>query len=315
MRNPKKRLVRRVSKVLIASVTTLAIVGALFFVTWGRDIPVLNPSGTIADQEFILIAITTGLGIFVVVPVFVLLFSIAWKYRATNEKAPYEPELEGNRKLEALWWGIPLFIILVLAIITWVSTHNLDPYKSLKSDITPVKVQVVSLNWKWLFIYPELGVATVNYMNIPKNTPIDLTLTSDAPMNSFWVPALAGQVYTMSGMSTRLHLMADTVGTFNGSSTNISGDGYAGMSFKVYSMEESDFVSWARKAADSKDMLTAKTYAKLAENSVNNPEATYMLMAPTLYDDIVMKYMHTKADNSEHEESHDHEHSHEGMNH
>lgn len=316
MRNPNKRLVRRVIQVLVSSLITLAIVGALFFVTWGRDIPVLNPSGTIADQEFILIAITTGLGIFVVVPVFVLLFSIAWKYRASNEKAIYEPELEGNRKLEALWWGIPCLIILVLAVITWVSTHALDPYKTLKSDITPVKVQVVSLNWKWLFIYPEYGIATVNYMNIPKDTPINLELTSDAPMNSFWVPALAGQVYSMSGMSTKLHFMADSTGTFNGSSTNISGDGYADMNFKVYSLNEPDFVNWTRKAAKSSNMLTAASYEKLAKDSVKNPETTYMLMASTLYDDIVMKYMHEDgAHDHDHAQEKAHDDSHEGMSH
>lgn len=315
MRNPNKRLVRRVVQVLVSSLITLAIVGALFFVTWGRDIPVLNPSGTIADQEFILIAITMGLGIFVVVPVFVLLFSIAWKYRASNEKAIYEPELEGNRKLEALWWGIPCLIILVLAVITWVSTHALDPYKTLKSDITPVKVQVVSLNWKWLFIYPEYGIATVNYMNIPKDTPINLELTSDAPMNSFWVPALAGQVYSMSGMSTKLHFMADSTGTYNGSSTNISGDGYADMNFKVYSLNESDFVSWTRKSAKSSNMLTAASYEKLAEESVKNPETTYILMASTLYDDIVMKYMENGGHDHDHSYDETHNDSYEGVNH
>lgn len=317
MRNNKKRLVRRGTQALIGSVVAVAIVAVLFFVTEGRDMPVLNPSGTIADQQFVLIMITVVLGVFVVIPVFILLFVIAWKYRATNKTAKYEPELDGNRGLEALWWGIPLVIIFLLAIITWVSTHALDPYKKLESEVTPVKVQVVSLDWKWLFIYPDYNVATLNYMNMPKDTPIELTLTSDAPMNSFWVPALAGQVYTMTGMSTKLHFMSDSVGTFNGASANISGEGYADMSFKVYSQNETDFEAWMRKATQSPDILNDSRYKELATRGIDTSEKTFTLESAGLYHSIVMKYMHPTPQTNETHMMDDGKmmdgHSHEGM--
>lgn len=292
MRDKKRWPWRRVAQVSISGVIALAIVGALIYVSHGREIPVLAPSGTIASQQALLIAITVGLGIFVVVPVFILLFTIAWKYRASNKKAKYDPEFEGHAGLEALWWGIPFAIIGILAVITWVSTRALDPYKPLESDVTPVNVQVISLEWKWLFIYPDYGVATMNYANIPKDTPINLTLTSDAPMNSFWVPALAGQVYTMTGMSTKLHFMANKVGTYSGASANISGEGFADMRFKVYAMDESEFEHWMQKALRSPDILTTERYAELAKKGSDPNEKTFVLKSKTLYDDVVMKYMH-----------------------
>lgn len=292
MRNDKKRFIKRSLQVFASSFFAVAVIGAVIFVTQGREIPVLAPSGTIAQQQFILILITVGLGFFVVVPVFILLFAIAWKYRAGNKKAKYDPELEGNRGLELLWWGIPCLIILALAVITYISTHALDPYKELESDKKPVAVQVIALEWNWLFIYPEYGTATLNYMNIPEKTPINLTITSDAPMNTFWVPALAGQVYAMSGMSSKLHLMADGLGTYNGATTNISGEGYADLRFKVYSINEQDFKAWAENAAKSPDGLTSTEYARISDYTASKPETTFMLMAPTLYDDVIMKYMH-----------------------
>ena len=223
MRKDKKRDFRRVKQVLISSGIAVLILAILVFVSYGRDMPVLNTKGLIADQERDLILLTFGLGLLVVIPVFIMLFGIAWKYRASNTKAKYEPEFASHKGIEAIWWGIPCAIILLLGIITAISTHALDPYKPITSSVKAVEVQVISLNWKWLFIYPDQGIATVNYLNIPKDTPINFTITSDAPMNSFWIPALAGQVYSMTGMSTKLHVMANDVGTFNGASANISG--------------------------------------------------------------------------------------------
>jgi len=319
MRNDKKRVLWRASQIFASSFIAVAIIGTLVYFTQGREIPVLNPQGTIADQQYILILITVALGIFVVVPVFVLLTVIAVKYRAGNKKAKYDPELEGNKVLEFLWWGIPCVIILALAIITYISTHALDPYKELESSKTPVTVQVIALNGNWLFLYPEHDAATLNFMNIPEDTPINLTITSDAPMNSFWVPALAGQVYAMSGMSTKLHIMADSEGSYQGTTANISGEHYADMRFKVYSMKEAEFTTWVKKAAASDNMLTSATYTKLVEPSANKPEATYMLMVPNLFDDVIMKYMgHGETDTTEHTEemTHNNEtHSHEGMTH
>ena len=291
MRKDKKRNLHRVRQVVISSLVTLAIIALLIFVTVGRDIPVLNPQGLIAEQERNLIIITTAMGLFVVIPVFIMLFAVAWRYRASNRKAIYRPDFESHRGFEALWWGIPCVIIIILGIITAVSTHALDPYKPLDSNVKPVKVQVIAMEWKWLFIYPDKGIATLNYLNIPKDTPIDFTITSDAPMNSLWIPALAGQVYAMSGMSTQLHLMANSVGTYNGSSSNISGDGFADMTFKVNSMNETDFTTWATSSTTSKNIMTQDEYKKLSVPSHNNPETTYMLMDTSLYNEVIMKYM------------------------
>lgn len=322
MRNDKKRVLWRAFQIFASSFIAVAIIGTLVFFTQGRDIPVLDPQGTIAEQQYVLILITVALGVFVVVPVFVLLAVIAIKYRAGNTKAKYDPDLEGNKVLEFFWWGIPCLIILALAIITHISTHALDPYKELASTKEPVTVQVIALKGNWLFLYPNDDTATLNFMNIPEDTPVNLSITSDAPMNSFWVPALAGQVYAMSGMTTKLHIMADAPGSYNGTTANISGETYAEMRFKVHSMTEADFATWLKEAAQSDNMLTSEAYAKLAGPEGRKSETTYMLMAPNLFDDVIMKYMsHEKTDTTEKAEDTSHDHAstddthHEGMSH
>ncbi len=299
MRKDKKRILKRVTQVLISSFVAVAIIGVLTYVMQGREIPVLDTHGTIANQQRDLILLTFGLGLLVVVPVLALLFGVAWKYRAGNTKASYQPEFDGHLGLEALWWGIPCLIIIVLAIITAISTHALDPYKPLESKAEPIKIQVVALEWKWLFIYPDHGVATLNYANIPEDTPINLTITSDAPMNSFWVPALAGQVYAMSGMSTKLHLMADAPGSFKGMSANLSGDGFADMRFSMNALTSTEFSKWVIRSADSTHKLDKASYTKLAEQSKDNSEKTYALMNNDLYNEVIMKYMSPKAEGSE----------------
>ena len=291
MRNQKKRQLRWVKQLLFATLIAIIILDVLFLVTQGRDMPVLDTHGLIADQERNLILLTTGLGLLVVIPVFIMLFSIAWRYRASNTKAKYEPDFESHRGLEALWWGIPIVIIIILAVITAVSTHALDPYKPIDSQKKPVTIQVVAMEWKWLFIYPDENIATLNYVNIPEKTPVNFTITSDAPMNSLWIPALAGQVYAMSGMSTKLHIMADSVGTYRGSSANISGDGFADMYFNVNSLSASDYASWVRTSVSSKNELTSESYKKLSSPSHKNPETTYQLLNTELYNEIIMKYM------------------------
>lgn len=295
MRNDKKRAIWRAFQIFSSSFIAVAIIGTLVYVTQGREIPVLNPQGLIANQQYTLIMITVILGAFVVLPVFGLLFGIAWKYRAGNTKAKYDPELEGNTKLEILWWTIPCLIILALAVITHISTHALDPYKEIPSHKPAVTVQVISLKWNWLFIYPEDGIATLNYMNIPEDTPVNLSITADSPMNSFWVPALAGQVYAMTGMQTKLHIVADSVGTYNGSTTNISGEGYADMRFKVYSMKDDAYNSWKTQAVQSKTALSDATYDDYADAHEHKPEITFMLMTPTLFNEVIMKYMQSEG--------------------
>ena len=298
MHKDKKRRLHIGIQVSFAIFVALVIIGALVFVTQGREMPVLNPQGTIAHQERDLILITTGLGMLIVIPVFIMLSVIAWRYRASNKKAKYQPQFDSHRGLEAVWWGVPVLFIIVLAVITVISTHALDPYKPLDSKVKPVSVQVIAMDWKWLFIYPEQNIATVNYLNIPKETPINFTITSDAPMNAFWIPALAGQVYAMAGMSTKLHVMADGVGTYSGVSSNISGDGFADMRFKVHSMNESDFASWAKEVSSSANELSAAGYERLSVPSRDNQQAEYVLVDKNLYNRAIMKYMYPSGEMS-----------------
>lgn len=276
---------------LVVGAILLVDAAVLVAVSLGRSFPILQPKGTIAHQEYTLILITVGLGVLVVVPVFILLFSIAWKYRAGNKKAKYQPEFSSHKGFEALWWGIPILIIIALAVITAISTHALDPKKELQSTQTPLKIQVVALQWRWLFIYPEEKIATLNYVIVPKDRPIEFSITSDAPMNSFWVPALGGQIYAMAGMSTKLNLMASEIGSYKGVSANISGEGFADMRFTVNAVTPNEFFAWVQEPSPTDSPLTSKSYKKLAEASHDTTKRSFALQNAGLYDEIIMKYM------------------------
>ena len=198
------------------------------------NLAVLNPVGEIAAQEKSLISTAVLLMLIVVVPVIIMVFLFAWKYRASSTKAKYTPNWAHNTWLEIVWWGIPSSIIIALATITWITTHKLDPYRPLDSKEKPVEIQVVALDWKWLFFYPEYNIATVNHIQIPVGRPINFRITADAPMNSFMIPQLGGQIYAMQGMETKIHLIAEKPGEFDGYSSNYSGHGLSGMNFKVH---------------------------------------------------------------------------------
>jgi cytochrome o ubiquinol oxidase subunit 2 len=256
-----------------------------------HNVAVLNPKGVVGHKERSLMIIAALLAVLVIVPVFTMTAVIAWKYRAGNTKAKYMPNWDHHRGMEFTWWAIPSAIILVLAVLTWTSSHSLDPYRPLTSNQTPVQIQVVALDWKWLFIYPEQHVATVNYFKMPVNTPVEFTITADAPMNSFWIPQLGGQIYAMPGMSTELHLEASTTGNYNGSSANISGKGFAGMKFVATATSQSDFEHWLQTTQRTSQHLDTAEYNGLAKPSENNKAATYSNADPELYDTIMMKYM------------------------
>jgi len=269
----------------------LAVVAIVAFIAHGHNVAVLNPKGLIALKERNLMVTATLLMLIVVVPVYILTFSIAWKYRAGNDKAKYMPDWDGHRALELTWWAIPAAIILTLAVITWQSTHELDPYKPLASTAKPLTIQVVAMQWKWLFIYPDQHIATVNEVRFPKDTPINFEITSDGPMNSFWIPQLGGQIYAMAGMETHLHLMANEAGTYRGSSANISGQGFAGMKFTAQATSQADFDAWVGATQHSPQRLGLDEYSRLSAPSQNNPPAYYALQEQDLYDREVMKYM------------------------
>ena len=273
----------------IAAIVGILVVGFGYFS--GVSIDVLQPQGEVATKQRDLIVFTLGLALIIVVPVFFMLFFFAWKYREGNHKARYTPDWDGNKWLEIVWWGIPCAIIGILSVITWQSSHDLDPYKPLSSAVKPVKVQVVSLQWKWLFIYPELGIATTNDLRFPEKTPVNFEITADSPMNSFWIPSLGGQVYAMSGMTTKLHLTADRMGEYKGSSTNISGEGYADMTFTARSLSKGDFDAWAKEVKTTGGVLDAGRYTALTQPGIVKESEYFALAEEDLYTDIVMKYM------------------------
>jgi cytochrome o ubiquinol oxidase subunit II len=255
---------------------------------------VFDPKGLIATEERGLIIHAVLLMLIVVVPVFILAFSIAWRYRAGNTKAVYTPDWENSPMEELVWWAVPLEIILVLGALTWSSTHQLDPSKPLAVSGTPLMVEVVALDWKWLFIYPELGIASVNELDFPVNRPVTFYITADAPMNSFWIPQLGGQIYAMSGMVTQLHLVANNVGTYNGASANYSGDGFADMKFAANAVTEDEFNAWVAGVKHSNQILDAATYRLLARPSTTTPQ-TYASVADNLYNSIVMQFMQPQS--------------------
>jgi cytochrome o ubiquinol oxidase subunit 2 len=302
-------------KLLPLALLAVAIVAAAGIILLkGANFAVLNPKGTIAQDQFELLIFTSLLSLIIVVPVFALTIYISIKYRAGNKKATYNPEWDRSRTAEAIWWLVPLALIGVLAVITWTSTHRLDPYKPLASEKRPITIQVVAMEWKWLFIYPEQNIAAVNFVQFPKDTPVNFEITADAPMNSFWIPQLGGQVYAMAGMKTKLHLQASHEGEYRGSSANISGEGFADMTFTAKATSEADFKAWIEQARRSDKTLSQGEYNSLAIPSKRNPPATYAARDETLYDTVIMKY--TKPgmmDGSTSYGTHDPAHEYEGM--
>lgn len=278
-------------KIILVIALLVALVLAVVSIVTHGHMPVLQPAGAIADKQRDLIILATALMLLVIVPVYILTFAIAWRYRASNTKAKYSPNLSGNRWLETIWWGIPMVIISILAVITWQTSHELDPFRPLVSSTKPIRIQVVALQWKWLFIYPDQKIATVNDVRFPAKTPINFELTSDAPMNSFWIPSLGSQIYTMAGMSTQVHLIANSTGVYRGSSANISGEGFAGMRFKAVSQSNKDFTAWVKHIKRNGKKLDTATYDKLAQPSANTPTSYYGEVDKNIYNRVVLKYL------------------------
>lgn len=263
---------------------------ALMTAGCGDRLIVLDPKGPVGEQQRDLIYISTALCLVVIVPVLVMTAVIVWRYRErSGSKAKYKPDWEHNGKLEAVWWGIPIVIIVILATVTVKYTHALEPSKPLESDVKPITIQVTSLDWKWLFYYPEQGIATVNYVQFPEDTPIKFLLTSDAPMNSFWIPQLGGQIYTMSGMAMTLHLQADEAGEYMGSGANFSGREFAKMRFTAKATSQQEFDAWVADVKKKEPALTEQTYKELAMPGVSDVRA-FSSFPVGLFDQTVKKY-------------------------
>lgn len=252
----------------------------------------LFPKGFIGTEERNLLLIMQALMLLVVVPVYVLTFIFSWRYRADNPKGVYDPDLIDNKLAEYIWWGFPLVMTLIVSVLTWIKTAELDPFKPIPSDNKEITIQVVALQWKWLFLYPEEKIASVNFLQIPVNVPVRFEITADAPMNSFWIPSLGGQIYAMPKMKTILNLIANAEGDFRGSSANLSGEGFAGMHFITRASQEKDYLQWVQIAKSSASRLDFKSYEQLAKPSTNSPVETFQLEDPDLFQQIINKFMH-----------------------
>jgi cytochrome o ubiquinol oxidase subunit II len=252
---------------------------------------ILDPKGLVAlgEKNWIVFALLLMFG--VAIGVFILLFTVVLKYRSPKSDAESTPDRDSNRWVMVSWWAIPAVVVLILAPLTWIKSHELDPFKPITSNQKPVTIQVVALQWKWLFIYPEQNIATVNYVQFPANTPINFELTADAPMNSFWIPQLGGQMYAMTGMGTKLHLIANEPGEYAGSTAEISGAGFAGMRFMAKATSTTDFESWVQSVKKFPAALDMAEYHNLATPSEDTPVTFYSSAEEDLYNKVMAKYM------------------------
>jgi cytochrome o ubiquinol oxidase subunit 2 len=279
-----KNGLRRLSSVISLIMMTILMTGC------SENIIVLNPKGASGKQQLDLILIATGLCAVIIVPVLILTFVIIWRYRhKPDRKAKYEPDWEHSTKLEVIWWSVPILIIAILGAVTVKYTYQLIPSKPLESEAKPIVIQVTSLDWKWLFQYPEQNIATVNYIQFPEDVPIQFELTSDAPMNSFWIPQLGGQIYTMSGMAMKLHLIADEPGSYLGMGANFSGREFGKMQFTAKATSQEEFDQWVASIRKTSPALTTEGYNELALPGVSE-KVTFSSIPKGLFQQIVTKY-------------------------
>jgi cytochrome o ubiquinol oxidase subunit 2 len=263
----------------------LALVAPLALTACNRG--VLDPAGPVASAEKTILINSTAIMLAIIIPTMIATLAFAWWFRRGNTKAVYRPDWEYSGAIEMVVWGIPVLTVMLLAGIAWIGSHDLEPSRPLKSSTPPLNVEVVSLDWKWLFIYPDQGVATVNQLVVPAGTPVNFKLTSATVWNVFWVPQLGTMIYTMPRMTTRLNLQADKQGSFNGLSGHFSGDGFPGMQFQVQSLPAEQFAMWAQGSRGKGAVLDGRGYAELSRPSSYVKPMTYGAVSPGLYDAIV----------------------------
>lgn len=280
---------------LVRSLRKAALAAAVFALA-GCQGGVLDPKGQVGVDEKYLIIISTLLMLLVVIPVIVMTLYFAWKYREGREHEIYAPKWAHSGKIETTIWLVPVAIIVILGAITWRSTHALDPYKPLAHEREPLTVEVVSLNWKWLFIYPEQGVASVNELVFPTDVPVQFKITSESTMNSFFIPQLGSQIYSMAGMETRLNLIANEPGSYKGFSANYSGAGFSDMHFEAVATDEASFNKWVASLKRGSPALTSERYSKLAKPSENHPVEHFGRVSNGLFHGIIHKYMQNYND-------------------
>ncbi|CAN7281758.1 ubiquinol oxidase subunit II [Mesorhizobium caraganae] len=252
---------------------------------------VLDPQGTVGLAEKTILIDSLAIMLAIVVPTIVATFIFAWWFRASNTRATYLPNWEYSGRIELIVWSIPLLVIMLLGGVAWIGSHELDPAKPLTSNTPPLEVQVVALDWKWLFIYPGQRIASVNHLVVPAGTPIHFSLTSASVMNAFFVPRLGSMIYTMNGMTTQLNLRADAPGTFRGLSSHYSGNGFSDMHFEVQAVSAQRFAAWIDATRGMGPSLDAKSYAALARQSVNTTPFTFRAVDPDLFQQIVTQQL------------------------
>ena len=248
---------------------------------------ILDPRGPVAAAERLLLINATAIMLVVVVPVILATLAFAWWYRSSNLRAGRSPDLRYEGRMEFVIWSIPALTVMLLGGVIWIGTHQLDPRAPIPANADPLRVEVVALDWKWLFIYPQEGVASVNWLVLPVGRPVHFSLTSSSVMNSFFVPQLGSQIYTMYGMATQLSLRADHAGVYRGQSSHFSGDGFAKMVFPVHAVPPDEFALWAANARETGPTLDARTYSVLARQSQGDPPVTFAAVQPGLFDAIV----------------------------
>lgn len=250
----------------------------------------LNPKGTIAIQQRILMLDTLALMLIVVIPVIIMSFVFAYRFRVKRRLGEYKPDWHDNPLLETFWWGIPTLIIFILSIITWTQTHKLDPYHEIGVGTDKQVVEVVALRWKWLFIYPEENIATINDLHIKKNAQVEFHITADAPMSAFSIPQLGGQIYAMAGMRTRLHLHSDIEGVYQGLNTQLNGEGFSDMHFPSHVVSKEKFTEWVNWIKAKNNPLTIEKYKYLYNPTTASPSIYYSETPKNLFMNIMMQY-------------------------
>ncbi|MNV10637.1 Cytochrome bo(3) ubiquinol oxidase subunit 2 precursor [compost metagenome] len=269
------------------------LIVAMAVMMTGCDWALFDPKGQIARDELTLLITCTVLMLLVVIPVIVMTLVFAWKYRASNTKARYEPNWSHSTAIEVVVWSIPCMIILVLAVLTWRSSHALDPYKPLESDTKPVQIEAISLDWKWLFVYPEENIAVVNELTFPVNTPLNFKITADSVMNAFFIPHLGSMIYSMAGMETKLHLIADEAGSYEGRSSHYSGAGFSKMHFIAHAVSNEEYQAWLAKVRGDAKVMDQKSFTELAaeKNHDYYPVTYYGSTEAGLFGAIMAKHM------------------------
>lgn len=283
--------------------SSLTLLAAAALMSGCSKLTVLYPSGYIAEQEKDLVLLATYLMLIVIVPVICLTLFFAWRYREKNVTATYDPTFTHSTKLEVVLWSIPIMIIITLAIITYITSHSLDPFRPLEKidehrpvaeGVEPLEVQVVAMDWKWLFIYPKEGIALVNEMAAPVDRPIRFKMTATSVMNTFYIPALAGMIYVMPGMETQLNAVINKPGDYMGLSGNYSGEGFSGMKFTFKGMDEKDYDAWVEQVRNSgTGQLTRADYLALAKPTINEKVRTYASIDPGLYERVRLRCVET----------------------